>query len=86
MPFAGTETTPQMAEGLLQKVDLVNRVVTLARTEDALTFDVPPTCEVLLNGERVKLRLLQPRDRLSVTYCRQPGGFMALSLDARTRL
>jgi hypothetical protein len=89
-PSVQSHALPQVAEGLLQQVDLVNRTVTVLRgadlpTADALAFDVPPTCEILLNGERVKLRMLQPRDRVRLTFYHRPAGLMALSLEACTR-
>jgi hypothetical protein len=77
---------PQVAKGLLEHVDLVNRSVTVQQGSETLAFDVPPTCEILLNGERVKLRMLQPRDRVRLTFYHRPAGLMALSLEASTRL
>lgn len=86
MPSPTANMPTQMAEGFLEAVDLLNRCVTVRQDDSAWTYDVPTSCEVLLNGERVKLRLLQPRDRVSVTYCRRQGVPTALSLEISTRL
>ena len=86
MLVSGTHTSPLVGEGLLQHIDLVGRAVTVLLERGPLIFDVPPTCEILLNGERVKLRMLQPRDRVQITYCRRRGLLTALSLEATTRL
>lgn len=85
MPAFAEEVSPQTVEGVLQGVDLLNRIVTVHRGRTAMTFDVPPACEVLLNGERVKLRLLQPRDRVFVTFDREKSPCSALSVEACTR-
>lgn len=35
-----------------------------------MTIYVPPACEVVLRGERIKLRMVQPKDHVRVTpYC-----------------
>lgn len=79
------ETSTQVADGVLQRIDLIERAVTVRQEASALTFAVSPQCEILLNGERVKLRMLQPRDRVSVTYRDRGEGRTALSVEARTR-
>ena len=86
MIASGTFTAPHVGEGLLLHVDLFNRSVTVLLTGGPLTFDVPSTCEILLNGERVKLRMLQPRDRVKITYCRHRGILTALKLEVSWRL
>ncbi len=84
MIATGTYTSPQTTEGRVLYVDLFNRSVTVLLKNGPLTFDVPPTCEVLLNGERVKLRMLQPRDRVTITFCRRQGILTAMSLEVRS--
>jgi hypothetical protein len=39
-------------------------------------FDVPTDCAILLRGERVKLRLVQPHDCVRLTY-RERRGLLA---------
>ena len=88
MSAFAAEVSLQTVEGTLLGVDLLNRIVMVRGDEAAWTFDVPASCEILLNGERVKLRLLQPRDRVFVTYRTYRGGqscCRALSVEACTR-
>jgi hypothetical protein len=56
------------ARGRLLRLDTLNRELTLLVGEAAVELDVPPSCPVVLNGQAVRLRLLQPQDRLRVTY------------------
>lgn len=85
MIASGTSTSPHTGEGVLQQIDLVNRSVTVFFHDGPLTFDVPLSSEVLLNGERVKLRMLQPRDRVRISYFRCRGLLTALSLEVSPR-
>lgn len=86
MLISGVSTSPQVAEGPIQAIDLVSRTVAVLLHEDGfLIFDVPPHCEVRLNGERVKLRLLQPGDRVQIVFCRKRGILTAMSLNVTTR-
>ena len=80
------QNTLQTSEGMIQQIDLINRAVTVRQEQSARTFDVPPACVVRLNGERVKLRMLQQRDRVSVHYRSAAGGLVARSIEARTRI
>ena len=80
------QNTLQTAEGMIQQIDLINRAVTVRQEQSARTFDVPPACVVCLNGERVKLRMLQQRDRVWVRYRSAPSGLVARSIEARTRI
>jgi hypothetical protein len=85
MSVSATDTAPEVVHGILQRIDLINREVTLRTEQSSITFSVSADCEVLLNGERVKLRLLQPRDRARISYCSQEEGWAAASVEARTR-
>jgi hypothetical protein len=72
--------------GVVRRVDPAGREVEVQVAGGPVSFDVRPGCVVTLRGERVKLRLIQPRDRVRVAYteCRgarivdaievQPGG------------
>jgi hypothetical protein len=80
-----TPHIPKVTEGVVREVDLIGRIVTVDGKCRSVAFAVSPGCEVLLNGERVKLRMLQPRDRVRVAY-RDGGGVpAALSVEARSR-
>lgn len=85
MIASGTSTSPHTSQGLLQQVELLDRSVTVVFESGPMMFDVPPACEVLLNGERVKLRMLQPRDHVTITYCRRQGLLTALRLEVWSR-
>jgi len=70
------------AEGTVRQVDLLNREIQV-QVDDALrSFDVPPGCEISLAGERVKLRLLQPFDRVRVGYTQRGESSVAVSITA----
>ncbi len=55
-------------EGIIQRVDALAREVAVRIDGVEVIFDVPADCVVLLYGERVKLRLLQPQDRAVIAY------------------
>lgn len=55
-------------------MDLVSRELQVLIEATLVTFDVPPGCPVLLNDEQVKLRLLQPQDRVTLFYLQGPDG------------
>ena len=61
---SGREVT---IEGTVLSVDTVNRELTVLSRAVRVAFDVPPGCPIVLRGERVKLRLVQPGDRVRVT-------------------
>jgi hypothetical protein len=55
-------------EGTLHRLDLVNRMITLRTGDDVVSYDVPVSCDILLNGQRVKMHVLQVNDPVLVTY------------------
>jgi hypothetical protein len=73
----------QELKGTLQRVDLVNRMAEVQRGSRIVTFDVPPACDVLLRGERVKLRMLQPSDPVTVRYRGAAGRHVASLIEVR---
>src|SRR5262245_16655004 len=62
--------TPGMhtVEGTIHRVDTSSRELTLLVDGVYTDLVVPPDCFIRLNGERVRLRLLQPGDRAEVAY------------------
>ena len=62
------------ADGVVQQVDTVNRDLQILTNGDSVEFDVSPECTVILNREWVKLRLLQPTDRVRVFYGSDSNG------------
>ena len=55
-------------DGIIRRVDAVNRDMTVLTGSSHKLVDVPSDCAIILNGETVKLRLLQPGDHVRVTY------------------
>ncbi len=73
MQTPGTCRPETQTDGLVREVDTVNRELTAVVGGELLTFDVPPDCVVVLRGERVKFRMVQPGDLLRVTYAEVRG-------------
>ena len=74
------------AEGVVQRVDTVNRELTILHGGGTHVIDVPPECPIVLRKERVKLRMVQPRDRLRVTYTEERGLKIACVVEVGTHL
>ena len=71
--------------GTLDDVDLVNRTIQVRVGPTALSFDVPRECEILLNGERVKMHLLQASDPVQVIHGPGPCDTTAKRLEVVDR-
>jgi hypothetical protein len=71
-------------DGVVRRVDSVSREVEVHAGGAAVSFDVRPDCVITLRGERVKLRLIQPRDRVRVTYTERQGTRVADAVEVRT--
>ena len=71
------------ARGIVQTIDLVGRDLTVLLQSGAETFDIPPDCPILLRGEPIKLRMVQPRDHVCVTFRRQPQRLVAEKLEVQ---
>lgn len=67
--------------GTLSDVDLVNRTIQVRVGPTAISFDVPRQCEILLNGERVKLHVLQTSDPVQVIHGPGPCNSTAMQLE-----
>jgi hypothetical protein len=70
---------PEVA-GIIQEIDPVAREIRLLTEGGVRVVDVPPECGVHLNGERVKLRLLQPLDQARAVVQTVGGRLVALSV------
>jgi hypothetical protein len=66
--------------GVVHRVDTINRELTVLVNRGLLTFDVPVDCEITLHGERVRFRLVQPRDRVKVRHARRGASIVALAI------
>ncbi|HVK19576.1 MAG TPA: hypothetical protein VM533_21760 [Fimbriiglobus sp.] len=83
MQKSGSNRSAVQADAVVRRVDTLNRELTAVDGETVLVFDVPPDCPVVLRGERVKLRLIQSRDRVRVTYDRTGNALTARSIEVR---
>lgn len=71
-------------DGVVRRVNPVSREVEIHAAGTTVSIDVRPDCVITLRGERVKLRMLQPRDRVRVTYTEHQGIRVADAVDVRT--
>ena len=55
----------------MQSVKVLDRDLIVFTGTEVEVFDVPPDCPVFLHGERIKLRLLQPQDLVSIVFSRR---------------
>lgn len=55
-----------LIEGVARRIDAVARELTVDAGGALVAIDVPPDCPIILRGERIKFRMLLPRDRLRV--------------------
>lgn len=67
--------------GVVGHVDTINREMAVLIEGELLTFCVPVGCAVVLRGERVRLRMVQPRDRVTLTYVDHGELRMAQSIE-----
>lgn len=68
-------------DGIIQQIDPVARELQIRANGVVLTIDVPVDCGILLNGERVKLRLLQALDQVQIRYVRSADFLSARSIE-----
>lgn len=71
------------AEAVVRWVDPVNRELAALVEGAAITIDVPLRCAVVLRGEPVKLRMVQPGDRLHVAYTEQADTLIARAIEVQ---
>jgi hypothetical protein len=69
------------AVGVIQQVDVLGRSLTVLVSDVLQVFDLLPDCAIILHGERIKLRLVQPLDYARVIYSPAPEGLLACSVD-----
>lgn len=60
-------------DGIVRRVDLVGREMEVHVAGIPVSLDVRPDCVITLRGERVKFRLIQPRDRVRAKYTEHAG-------------
>ncbi len=70
-------------EAVVHRVDPVSRELAALVEGVLVAIYVPPDCEVVLRGERVKLRIVQPRDRLRVAYTEFADSLVARAIEVQ---
>ncbi|HEX5446200.1 MAG TPA: hypothetical protein VFW87_20405 [Pirellulales bacterium] len=80
-PHTGHHATVAVSSGVVRHVDTVNREIAAFVDGELLIFDVPVGCAVVLRGEPVKLRMVQPRDRVTLVYTNHGDLRMALKVE-----
>jgi hypothetical protein len=84
MPKSETAVRARQCAGVVHHVDTVNREMAVVAGRELRTFDVPVGCAITLHGERVRLRLVQPWDRVRVRYEERGPRAVALAVDAES--
>lgn len=69
--------TVHEVSGFIREVNAVERSVRLLADGIETTYDLAPVCAIVLHGERVKLRLLQPKDYAHISYTETADGRVA---------
>jgi hypothetical protein len=70
-------------DGIVRRVDPIGRVVEVQVEGIPISVDVRPDCIITLRGERVKLRLIQPRDRVRVKYTEHSSAHVADTIEVQ---
>lgn len=73
--------TLQRVEGTVQHLDTVGREIVVLLATRLVVFDVACECAILLRGEPIKLRVIQPGDRVRVTFVDGQGSKIAQMLE-----
>jgi hypothetical protein len=77
-PEAGSRV--RQVEGIIQQVDPVGREMPVVVDGVSIKFYVPLHCDISLNDEPARMRLLQPRDRARLAFSVEHGVSRALSI------
>jgi hypothetical protein len=74
---------PLLADGVVRRVDPVGREMDVHVADTSVSFDVRPDCVITLRGERIKLRLVLPRDRVRVAFTECRGTRIADAIEVQ---
>lgn len=83
MSVSNTRRTTREVEGVVGRVDPITREIGVHTAGSEINCDVPRDCLITLRGERVKLRLLQPRDRVRVRLTESNGNQIAEAIEVQ---
>lgn len=78
VPEAGSRV--RQVEGIIQQVDPVGRELPVVVDGVAINFYVPLHCNISVDDEPARMRLLQPRDRARLAFSVEHGVSRALSI------
>jgi len=73
----------QEADGIIERVDVPGRELSVRIGAASRVFVLAPGCMLLLHGEPVKLRLLQPLDRVHLEYAHNGEDLVAYRVHVR---
>jgi hypothetical protein len=68
-------------DGVVRRIDPISREGEFHTEGVTIRLDIPINCVITLRGERIKLRLIQPRDRVRVSYNEHRGIRAADAID-----
>ena len=71
-------------EAIVLRVDPVNRELAALVEGVLVNIYASPDCAVVLRGERVKLRMVQPRDRVRVFYVELADSLVAHRIEVQS--
>jgi hypothetical protein len=77
------KTATERAQGAVQRVNTVEREISVLLPTGLAVFDVPSNCPILLRGEPIKLRLIQPRDHVRIAFADHQGRLIANLLEVQ---
>jgi len=69
--------------GIVHRVDTISRELTVFLDGELRTFDVPVGCAVILHCEPIKLRMVQPKDRVKITHTNGDGLRVARTVEVQ---
>jgi hypothetical protein len=72
-------------EGFVCAVDTINRELVVRTSSAQILFDVPSDCTIDLRSELIKLRMVQPLDRIKIVYAEVRGMLVARSMKVQPR-
>ena len=61
----------------MREVNGLAREILLLTAAGEIAIDVPCDCEIVLRGQRIKLRLVQPGDSVAVSLVNRAGRYVA---------
>lgn len=78
-----TIVTIECVLGTVRQIDAIAREIVVLSNLGMTAFDVPPDCPIFLRGEQIKLRMIQPDDRIRVTFSKCREFLVANALDVQ---